>query len=303
MRNDLRGRALLASAGLLLVAFIWGVAFAVVKNSLEYIPAIWMLAFRFLIAALSMMAVFGKRVIIQIRRDQKILIHGLYLGIFLFVAYAMQTVGCKYTTAGKNAFITALYVVLVPFVHWIRTRKRPKSLCFAAAFLAIAAIGLISLNGDLTVNKGDFLTMICGIVYALQIEYLGKYTESEDPIALSVLMIVFSAVFSWIFAPIADGSLQGVEFNRELVIGILYLGFLSTMVCFMLQSICQKYIKTSTAAIIMSMEAVFGAAASALVLGERMPLRTYIGCGLMFVAVLLAQADVGEPAKEREKDG
>ena len=290
----------MASAGLLLVALIWGVAFVVVKSSLDYIPPVWMLAFRFSLATFLMCVLFRKRIITAVREDRKIIKHGFVLGAFLFLAYATQTIGCVYTTAGKNAFITAIYVVLVPFYHWIRTRKRPNRLCFLAAFIAIAAIGLISLDGDLTMNFGDFLTLLCGIAYAFQIEYLDKYTETEDPLVLSVFMIAFAAVFSWAVAPLMDGPITGIEFNREMITGILYLAVLSTMVCFMLQSVCQKYLKSSTAAIIMCLEAVFGALASALILGERMTGRAVFGCVLMFAAVIMAQVDFDELFRERK---
>ena len=301
MRKASARYSYLASAGLLLVALIWGVAFVIVKSSLDYIPPIWMLAFRFTLATVLMFLIFGKRIAQAVRDSREIVKHGFLLGIFLYVAYATQTIGCVYTTAGRNAFITAIYVVLVPFFHWIRTKKRPNRLCFIAAFLAIAAIGLISLNGDLTMNIGDFLTLICGIVYALQIEYLDKYTEDEDPIVLSVFMIGFAAVFSWLSAPLLDGPVSKIVFNREMLVGILYLGVLSTMVCFMLQSLCQKYLKSSAAAIIMSMESVFGALSSAVFLGERMTGRAVFGCILMFVAVVLAQVDFEELFRERKK--
>ena len=291
----------LASAGLLLVAFIWGVAFVVVKSALDYIPPIWMLALRFTLATVLMLLIFRNRIVTAVRGGRTIIKHGFYLGIFLYVAYATQTIGCMYTPAGKNAFITATYVVLVPFFHWFRTRKRPNHLCFIAAFIAIIAIGLISLNGDLTMNIGDFLTLICGIVYALQIEYLDKYTENEDPIVLSVFMIGFAAVLSWVSAPLMDGPMSGIVFNHEMLMGILYLGVLSTMVCFMLQSLCQKYLRSSTAAIIMCMESVFGALASAVFLGERMTGRAIFGCFLMLAAVILAQVDFEELFGERKK--
>ncbi|HAG69905.1 MAG TPA: EamA family transporter [Lachnospiraceae bacterium] len=289
-----------AASGLLLVAVIWGAAFAVVKNSLDYIPPVWMLALRFLIAGGIMTAVLNKRLIGSVKRDPSLLKHGIIVGILLYAAYLAQTIGCVYTTAGKNAFLTAAYVVIVPFVHWIRTGLRPDKLCFIAALIAITGIGLISLNGDMSVNKGDVLTLICGFLFALQIEYLGKYSATDDSALLTALIMDTAAVCSWVSAPLIDGAIGRIVLNRESVTGLLYLAFLSTMVCFLLQSVCQKYIPSAPAAIIMSSEAVFGALSSALFLKERMSARVIAGCFVLFGAIILAQL---EPCPKRAGKG
>ncbi len=287
-----RRAAYFASAGFLAIAFIWGVAFVIVKNSLDYIPPVYLLAFRFTIAGGLLFAITFKRTVRAVREKPDMLKHGIFIGAVLFLSYLAQTVGLVYTTAGKNAFLTAIYVVVVPFIHWIRVRQKPDNICFIAAFLAMFGIGLISLNGDLTINKGDLLTLLCGVLFALQIEYLGKYSEAEDPVAISVLMMLFAAVFSWMAAPLIDGSITKVIFNSESIGGLLYLAVLSTMICFLIQSICQQYLRSSIAAIIMSAESVFGALSSAFFLNERMSAKVIFGCALLFFAIILAQADL-----------
>ncbi|MBQ7050109.1 MAG: DMT family transporter, partial [Firmicutes bacterium] len=112
----------LSSLGLLLAAVIWGFAFVVVKNSLDLIPPIYMLAFRFTIAAAALTLIMFPKLRNLTRRDWT---SGAVLGFFLFTAHAVQTIGCQYTTAGKNAFLTTIYVIIVPFLHWIMNRKRP----------------------------------------------------------------------------------------------------------------------------------------------------------------------------------
>ena len=292
MATSAKKTTYLASFGFLFIAMIWGVAFVIVKNSLDYIPPIYLLAFRFTIAGGLLLAITFPRTLAAVRENRAILWHGAFVGILLYLSYASQTVGLLYTTAGKNAFLTAVYVVVVPFVHWIRVKSRPDKLCFIAAFIAIVGIGFISLDGDLSVNKGDLLTLLCGILFALQIEYLGKYSEKEDPIVLSMSMMLSAALLSWITAPFMDGSITNVILNAESIGGLIYLGVLSTMVCFLIQSVCQRYLKSSTAAIIMSAEAVFGALSSALFLHERMSGRVVLGCILLFAAILLAQLDL-----------
>jgi len=277
----------LSSLGLLLAAVIWGFAFVVVKNSLDLIPPIYMLAFRFTIAAAALTLIMFSKLRNLTRRDWT---SGAVLGFFLFTAHAVQTIGCQYTTAGKNAFLTTIYVIIVPFLHWIMNRKRPSGYAMTAAMIAVVGIGLLSLQGgDAGVNIGDVLTVICGFLFAVHIVYIDRYTESQDPIILTVMQMIFAAIFAWILAPICDGGFPAAAFQSEVVTGMLYLGLLSTMVGFLLQNVGQKYTAPSTASLLLSFESVFGVLFSVIFLQEQLTLRMLFGCGLMFFAVLLVE--------------
>ncbi|MFT3984831.1 MAG: DMT family transporter [Lachnospiraceae bacterium] len=287
---------LLAGMGLLLIAFIWGFAFVVVKNSLDYIPPVYMMAFRFTIAGAALAAIFWKRLM---KVNRVLVFHGAILGLFLFAAYMLQTIGCKYTTAGKNAFLTTIYVILVPFFHWALSRIKPDRYCVAAAVLSVVGIGLLSLQGDLSVNIGDLLTLGGGIFYAWHLIFIDRFTENEDPIMLAVLQILFAALFSCVAAPIMDGGFPQGVFRADIIAGMLYLGIFSTMVCFLLQNVCQKYTHPATSALLMSTESVFGALCSVLFLHEIMSGRMVLGCALLFIAIVLAEVKPG--SKEKTK--
>ncbi|MCR4922501.1 MAG: YqeG family HAD IIIA-type phosphatase [Lachnospiraceae bacterium] len=275
----------LAKTGFLLVALIWGVAFAVVKNSLDYIPPVYLMALRFSIAGILLSLVYIKK---MIRVDKMTLLHGLAIGFFLFLAYLTQTYGCKYTTAGKNAFLTALYVIFVPFLLWIMFRKRPLIHSFIAAFLSMISIGLISLgSSEGSLNEGDVLTIICALFFALQIIFIARY-KNDDPVLLACIQLDTAALLSWLSAPVLDGSIWEISLNPTSVFGLIYLGVLSSLVCFLLQTVCQRYVKASTSALLMSTEAVFGALASYLFLGEFMSSRALWGFVLMFLAIIIA---------------
>jgi drug/metabolite transporter (DMT)-like permease len=278
---------LLAGAGMLLATILWGGGFVAVKDSLEVVPPIYMLAFRFTLAAAAMCAVFFKK-LKQITRTMAL--HGMLLSVFLFAAYAFQTIGCVYTTAGKNAFLTTIYVIFVPIILWVLTRSSPSIYVFIAAALAVLGIGLLSLQEDLSMNIGDVLTLICGFWYAIHIVFIARFTRTEDPILLAVLQIMFAALLSWIFAPLYDGAfpVEAVTTVKP-VLSLLYLAIFSTMIAFILQNVCQKYTSPSAAALLLSMESVFGALASAIFLGEVMTMRMIFGCGLLFCAILLAE--------------
>ncbi|MGI6070334.1 MAG: DMT family transporter [Blautia sp.] len=288
----------LASLGMLLTAVIWGFAFVVVKNSLDLIPPTYMLAFRFTIAAGVLALVFWRRLK---RLTKEILAEGVILGVFLFVSYLFQTIGCQYTTAGKNAFLTTIYVVIVPFLHWLLNKKRPDVYCVAAAFLAILGIGLLSLQGDLSIQIGDVLTLICGFGFALHMIYIDRYAKRHDPIVLTVLQLATSAVLGWVLAPVMDGGFPAGAFQQEIVVGMLYLGILSTMVGFFLQNVCQKYTTPNVASLLLSMESVFGALFSVIFLGEYLSKRMVAGCVLIFLAIILAETKFSFlPVKKRK---
>lgn len=281
---------LFAGAGLLVATILWGGGFVAVKDSLDVVPPIYMIALRFAAAGLFLSAVFFKRLKDITRRTLRA---GIILALFLFLAYAFQTVGCVYTTAGKNAFLTTVYVLFVPFVTWVIAKRPPGLHVFAAALLAVIGIGLLSLNEDFSINRGDILTLVCGFWFAVHIVFIARFTQKygEDPITLTILQMVFCSVFAWLFAPFYDGPfpVSAVTTTRP-ILSLLYLAVFSSGIAFLLQNIGQKYLSSSTAALLLSTESVFGAVFSALLLGESMTARMIAGCALLFIAVILSEA-------------
>ena len=282
-------REIIACLGLLFVTMIWGFAFVVVKSSLDYVPPLYMLALRFSIAAVVLGLIFIKKVIAM---TKKVWLHSLLIGAALYLAELFQTYGCKYTTAGKNAFLTTIYVILVPFLHLLFNKIKPELKCIAAAVIGFWGIGLISLNESFSVCIGDALTLLCGLFYALQIVFIAKYAQDDDPVELSIGQLAVAAVLSFATAPIVEGKLTADMFCAESLAGILYLGLLSTMLCFLLQTICQKYAPPAPAAIIMGMESVFGALFSLIFLKEIMSGKMIIGCIMMIIAMIMVEVSI-----------
>lgn len=283
-------RELLACGGLLFMTLIWGFAFVVIKTSLDYVPPLYMLAARFTISAVVLAIPFIKR-LLHVSKDT--LIHGIWIGIALFLAELFQTYGCLYTTAGKNAFLTTIYVILTPLLTWVLCRKKPRPRVYIAAVMSLVGIGFISLTSiSFTVQLGDYLTLVCGFFYALQIVLIGKYAGDEDPIVLCIIQLAVGAWLSWVLAPLVCGTIRPYMISKDIIYAMLYLGLLSTLVCFLLQNICQRYAPPAPAAILMSMESVFGALSSVIFLGEVMSPRMIVGCVLMFLAVIIVEIDV-----------
>ncbi|MCR5763817.1 MAG: DMT family transporter [Treponema sp.] len=286
-----RTQSTISSLGLILTAAIWGFAFVIVKDSLSHIGAVWMVAFRFTIAAVLLTLIYCKKLKTLNSSYWK---HGTILGFFLFIAYFTQTIGCDYTTAGKNAFLTTIYVILIPLFSWPIYRKRPRFYVFIAAILSVTGIGLLALNGNdgsiANMNKGDILTLICGVFYALHIIFVARFNENEDPILLTVLQFAFAALFGWLTAPFYDGAIPiKALHNPQVILSMLYLGVFSTLVCFVLQNVCLKYVPSALASLFLSLESVFGVLFSTLLLKEKLTLRMTAGCALIFSAILIAE--------------
>jgi drug/metabolite transporter (DMT)-like permease len=282
-------RSFVCAFGLIFVTIIWGFAFVVVKNSLDYVLPLYMMAFRFTIASVVLALLFLPKFK---HLDKSTFFHGMILGIFLFAAYAFQTVGLQFTTAGKNAFLTTTYVMMVPFLNWFFHKSKPSWNCVLAAIIALIGIGLLSLQGDFSMNRGDVLTIICGFFFAVHIIFISRYTQTQDPVLLTILQLAFSALFSWIFAPFTDGHFPLQETLRtDVIVSMLYLGLFSTLLCFLLQNVCQKYLRASTTSLLLSFESVFGVIFSIIFLKEILTAKMIVGCVLIFFALVLSEID------------
>lgn len=280
---------ILASGGLILTAAIWGFAFVVVKDSVDTIPPVYMVSIRYTIAAVLL----GFVLIPQFKKlNRYYWIHGAVTGLMLALGYITQTIGCKYTTAGKNAFLTTIYVILIPLISWPLNKKRPHFVVFLSAVMALVGIGLLALRnegGVLGFNVGDILTLICGLFYALHIIFTAKFSKDKNPVILTWIQFIVAAVFSWAVSPLIDGSFSVALLKSSRVIfSMLYLGIFSSLVAFLLQNICLKYMESSLASLFLSLESVFGVIFSAIFLRERMTLVMIIGCVLIFAAITIA---------------
>ena len=318
--------SLFGGAGCLLAACIWGFAFVIVKDSLDYVSAVYMMAFRFTMAAFAISLIFIKKLRLI---NRQYLFRGLVLGAFMFIAYAFQTIGCNFTTAGKNAFLTTTYVILVPFFAWTLYRERPHFRIFIAAVIELIGIGFLSLGNEagklFYIGLGDLLTLISGIFYAFQIVFQEKYcrqqdknavksTHANDPIILTILAFIFAAIFSWIAAPFYDGTqnafLPKIEpfplsafTNTRVFFSLLYLGLLSTMLAFLLQNICLKYVPSPIASLLLSLESVFGMLFSILIpingKRENVSVNLVLGCILIFSAIAIAELRFSKGRKNK----
>ena len=289
-------KSLYADISLLMVAVIWGSGFVVTENTLEYITPYYLLSYRFMISFLLMGFVFFKRFKKVNFSDLKA---GLIIGIFLFGGFATQTVGLKYTTAGKQAFITATNVVMVPFIYWGISKKKPDIYDVIAAFFCSIGIGILSFESNLTIGYGEFLTFICAIFFALHISSIGYFSKKHDPIVLTIVQFFIAGVFSIVFAILFEPKVSGV--SRGAIFPILYLSLFSTLIAFLVQNMAQKYTSSTHAAIILSLEAVFGSLLSLIFLKEPFTIKLLIGCFTILISIITTETKWNFLKKSDEK--
>ena len=278
--------ARLATPLIILATIIWGSSFVVMKSSVEVLPTFWLLAIRFSLAAVLLGLVFWRR---WKAFDRQYLLGGTVMGLCLFIAYTLQTFGLERTTSGKNAFLTAVYCVIVPFLYWAVARRRPDRFHLLAAVLCVAGIGLVSLNGDLTVNTGDLLTLAGGFFFAAHIVAVAKYAQGRDIFLLTTLQFASFAVFAWIGVLAARVPLPAGAFTPGLLGSLAYLVVAASCGALLFQNIGQKYTAPATAAVLLSLEAPFGVFFSILFDGERPTPAMLAGFALIFVAVVCSE--------------
>ncbi len=265
-------------------AFIWGTSFVILKEALDSIGTMWVLALRFIIAAALLLLAAGKR-LKTLGRDG--LRGGVLLGVCLAAAYIFQTYGLKYTTPGKNAFLTATYCVLVPFMVWAFFKRRPNAANIIAAFMCVFGIGLVSLSGTSPFNIGDALTLVCGIFYALQIILTERFIGDCDALSLTGVEFGTAAVICLAGALIFESAPVGL--SLELWGSIAYMGVMCTALCFFLQTWGMRYTPSSTASVIMTFESVFAIIISVIFYDEPVTVRLICGFTLIIASVIISE--------------
>ena len=280
----MKKKEILGRLALLCTALIWGTSFVIMKSALDNIGAMWLLSIRFTGAAL-LLGLFGwKRIRAMSRRAA---VGSVLMGLCLAAAYIVQTYGLVYTTPGKNAFLTNVYCVMVPFMAWAVYRRRPSAAHVLGALLCLAGIGFVSLGALEGFNIGDGLTLLCGVFYAGQIIVLEHYTGEADALSLSALQFAVAAAVCWIGALLFERAPTGLTDGD--LLALAYLSVFCTALCFFLEAWGMQVTPGATAAVLMTLEAVFGVLTSILFYHEVMTPRLVLGFVLIFAAVLLTE--------------
>jgi len=284
MKNIDKKKSLLADMSLLLVAIVWGGGFIAVKGALDSVTPFYLMTSRFGISVIIMLLIFWKKVKLITKKDLKI---GTSIGLLLFLGFTAQTIGMQYTTAGKNAFLTGTNVIIVPFLYWIVSKRKPDIYSLISTFLCFIGIGMLTLDGGIHIGFGDSLTLLCSVFFAAHIVSVGFFAEKVDAILLVIIQLGAAAVFSLIAALIYEPMPQPL--NSNIIFAIGYLAVFSTMLAFLIQNVAQKYTSSTHTAIILCLESPFGSILSVIMLNEIFTIKMILGCLTIFMAIITTE--------------
>lgn len=286
---SLRARSIVL---LFLTAIIWGFAFVAQRVGGDILGAFYFNGIRYAVGAVSLIPVI--MIFEKERKDPEKLKYtikwGIVVGLILFIASSLQQFGINITqSAGKSGFITGLYTVLVPLIGFVFFKYKTNIFTWVGAALAVVGLFLLSFTSGVSpVGIGDIVLLIGSVFWAMHIIVIDKVGGGASSIKFSMTQFLTSSVCCFLFALLTK---ETITFEAVKLAGtsILYAGIMSSGVAYTFQVIGQKHVEPSLAAIICSSEALFSAVGGALLLGESMSMRSYIGCALMFAGIIVSQ--------------
>lgn len=288
----------------ILAALIWGTAFVAQDVCADTIGTFTFNAARYAIAVLALLVLIAVLNAVHKDRPQpteaekragrkQLWLGGFCCGTALAIASNFQQAGIVAgTDAGKAGFLTALYVVLVPVFGLFFKRKVSLPVWVAVA-LSVAALYLLCIKGSFRLAAGDLLVLVCAVCFALHILVIDRFSATCDGVKLSCVQFLFAALWSGVCIPFFEHV--DVAALLSCALPLLYVGVFSCGVGYTLQILAQKGSNPTVVTILLSLESVFAVIAGAIILHQSMTPREYLGCVLMFLAVVLAQIPL--PAK------
>jgi drug/metabolite transporter (DMT)-like permease len=280
---------------------IWGVAF--VMQCMVDTVSLGTLTFnavRYLLGAVSLLPVifFFEKEDYDMQKLKKTVIYGIITGVILFVASEFQMYGISLNkSSGKSGFLTGLYMVIVPFLSLVIYKRRVLLKEWLAAFVATAGLFFLSVsNGFDNVSIGDLMVFVSAFFWALHILAIDNFVDNVSPVKYSCVQFLTCSVLNGVFAVFfEDFSSYGIYANW---LPILYTGIFSTGLGYTFQILGQRDANPNFASIVLASEGVYAALAGAVILGERMTLRGYTGCVLMFLGTILSQIKLKKSVSE-----
>ena len=295
---------------LLLTATIWGTSFVAQSVGMDYVGPFTFNMLRCLIGGivlipciflLKKIAPQEKKVLTEqeCKKEKKtLLIGGVCCGILLSLAMNFQQVGIQYTTVGRAGFITACYIIIVPLIGMTFFGKKCRSTIWLAVVLALVGLYLLCITEEFDIGQGEFLVLICSFLFSLHILVIDYFSPLVDGVKMSCIQFLVAGVICGIPA----------VFTEKIVLSnilsawgpVLYAGVMSCGVAYTLQIVGQKNMNPTVASLILSLESCIAVLAGWVVLGESLTIKEFIGCVLMFAAIVLAQ--LPEKKKQEEKE-
>jgi len=277
-------RKALANILLIVTTLLWGTSFIITKNLTQEVPIFLYLGIRFSIAIIGFVPY-----LIRIKRvNKKILLFGTLTGLMYYFAIVFQTLGIQTTTAGKAAFITGLSTIMVPFITWLGFRKAIKRRVWLAVVISISGMVFLLLEGESNIIIGDFLVLLCAVLYALFIVLNDKYVPTVDVYLYSMVQLIVISVLSFGGSFLLNETYDLMNISLSFWLIFIYMGLAVTTGTFIFQNWSQQHQGPTQTAIIFTLEPVFAVIFASFVFGsETMTLYGWIGCLLVFSAILI----------------
>ncbi len=285
---------------LLLAAFVWGVSNVSQQNVLHFIGPITVVGFRCLLASIVVLPFVwsAQQNPTLVFRSGKLL--AFVTALTFCVAVCLAQIGIGFTTVINTSFFINTWTIMTPICVWALQRVRPAKFTFAAASLTIAGTFLMTGGRIDALTIGDVLCILAAFVYSIWAICLTEFVRRfESPILISFFQFLFTGVVCLVFGFVNEPF--NLKLFPEAIPDLIVLGVFSTGLGYVLQAIAQAKVSASTGAVILSMEAIFGALGGVLILGERFTTLTFLGAALIFGAVILVQITGFEPLPLRHK--
>ena len=275
---------IIATILLILTTLLWGTSFIITKKITQDVPIFLYLGLRFIIAIIGLFPY-----LINIKKaNKRILIWGSITGLIYFLAIVFQTIGIQTTTAGKAAFITGLSTIMVPFIAWLGFKRSLNKRIWIAVFISIIGMAFLLLEGEAGIIIGDILVLVCAILYAIFIILNDRYVNLVNVYLYSIVQLLIISIFCFGSSFLLNESynFSSIELGYWLV--IIYMGIVVTTGTFIFQNWGQQHQGPAQTAIIFTLEPVFAVLFASFIIGnETMTILGWLGCGLIFVAILI----------------
>ena len=279
---------------LLTVAIAWGVTFLMVQDAISTTPVYAFLFFRFALASI-LMFIISYRFLNEL--NKKTILYGVILGIFLFSAFATQTFGLMYTKSSIVAFITGLNVICVPFLTYLFFKDKIKLNVLIASFIAVIGLYLLTMSGTLVFEKGEFLTLICAILFALQIIFTGKFSNQVNVFLLVLFQLITVSILALIFSLSLDSVTFNIPYNYAFFKAVIITAIFATVYAFLIQTYMQQFTTATKTAIIFAMEPVSASVFAYFTANEVLTIVQFIGAVLIILATLIAELKFNKKSK------
>ncbi|HQO40558.1 MAG TPA: DMT family transporter [Spirochaetota bacterium] len=276
-----------ADVSLFAVAIVWGYTFVAIKDALVSITPFNFIAMRFVISLLLLCLIFRKSLREITRKELR---GGMMIGIFLFFAYAFQTVGLRYTTASNAGFITGFSVVLVPVFSALILRTRPESESIAGVILASAGLFLLSYNGSFFLNKGDLLVLLCAICVAFHIITVGYYSGKSNAVRITIVQIAVVTILSFVCAIVFEKP--QIPSGSSAWSALLVTSIFATVGAYLVQNTMQRFTSPTHTALIFTGEPVFAGIFGYWLLGEQLAATATAGCALILAGMCISELKI-----------